>query len=86
MSADFRVEWWDDALDDLAREWVESDDRARITLWASGIDEALAREPEKKGIEIAEGLRRLTFGPHRAYYRISPTKRLVEIVAVRRAR
>jgi mRNA-degrading endonuclease RelE of RelBE toxin-antitoxin system len=85
MSVDYRVEWWDDALDDLAREWVESGDRNRLTLWATGIDEALAREPEKKGIEIAEGLRRLRFGPYRAYYQISPTKRLVEIVAVRRA-
>lgn len=83
MSGDFRVEWWDDALSDLAERWTEAEDRAHINLFVSGIEEALSRQPQEKGAEVAEGLRRLRFGPLRVYFQVTEENRLVEIVAVK---
>ena len=35
--ADYRIEWWDEALDDLASLWVEASDRAGVSLCVTGI-------------------------------------------------
>lgn len=59
---------------------------ARVTLWVTGIDEALARQPETKGAEVSEGLRYLQFGGLRAYYVVSQDERLVEVVGIKPAR
>ena len=63
---DYRVQWWDEAVDEVARVWVEASDRARVNLWVTGIDEALARQPETKGTEASDGLRYIQFGGLRA--------------------
>ena len=80
----FAVVWWDDALHDLARLWMDSSDRDAINAATMSIDTELSRSPSSKGCEVSEGLRRVDVAPLRAYFVINHDDRRVEIMGVRR--
>jgi hypothetical protein len=63
----FQVQWADSALDEFAL-WVDSADRATISLATDEIDQLLADNPQKSGQHIAEGVYKLRCGPLVAYY------------------
>lgn len=79
----FTVAWWDDAVQELAQLWIDSDDRDGLTAATLQIDAELSRDPHLKGQEVSEGLRRIDVGLIRAYFIVSEGDRRVEIVGVR---
>ncbi|REJ88218.1 MAG: type II toxin-antitoxin system RelE/ParE family toxin [Planctomycetota bacterium] len=86
MSDEYQVVWSNDALQQLASLWLAAEDRSPVNVAVTGLDEALSRQPESKGAEVAEELRRLQFGPLRVYFQIEDGQNRVLIVAVRAAR
>jgi hypothetical protein len=78
----FMVTWGNDALQELARVWLDSRGRAAIDAAAMRIDAELSRDPHLKGEEVAEGLRRVDISPLRAYFVISDDDRKVDVVGV----
>ncbi len=81
----FTVTWWDDAVQELAQLWIDSDDRGGLTAATLEIDAELSRDPHLEGQEVSEGLRRIDVGPLRAYFIVSETDRRVEVAGIRRA-
>jgi len=58
----FKVEWLQDAIDDLTRLWINagSNDRARITTAVRAIDKLLESAPNEQG-ESREANERVLF-------------------------
>lgn len=81
----FTVTWWDDALQQLAQLWIDTDVRGALNAATAEIEAQLSRRPHLKGQEVAEGLRRIDVHPLRAYFVVSENDRSVEVVAVCRA-
>ena len=77
----FRVFWHRDALEELARVWMDAADveRRSITAAVQEVDQLLAGSPETVG-ESRDGTERITFvGPLGLVYDVYPQQRLVRI-------
>jgi hypothetical protein len=79
-----KVEWSDEATDDLARLWVSANDRQAATTAADAIDRQLAKNPKEAGTHLSEGLYQIAISPLVAYFRIDDAARMVCVEAVRR--
>jgi hypothetical protein len=79
----FTVTWDLTAQEQLARIWLEADDRQRVTPAADCIDGELAEDPRAKGSLLAEGLRVLYVPPLHVCFTVSELDRLVEVVSIR---
>jgi hypothetical protein len=79
----FTVTWDLTAQEQLARIWLEAEDRQRVTPAADCIDGELADNPKAKGSLLAEGLRVLYVPPLHVYYTYSEPDCLVEVVSIR---
>jgi plasmid stabilization system protein ParE len=75
------VVWRDDAKNDLARIWVESEDRQSVSVAADHIDRSLQMEPEQQGEEFyGDGL--LVMVPLAVVFAVFPDDRLVRVLQV----
>jgi hypothetical protein len=66
----FIVQWEPEAEQELARLWLAAADRDAMTQATHRIDHRLARDPEKEGEELSEGLYLLLEGPLAAFFEI----------------
>jgi len=80
----YTVTWWDEARDELARLWLRSDDKSRITLATNAIDRELSVDPMQKGTSGYEGLMQIVVEPLHVQFTVKENDRLVEILSVRR--
>ena len=80
----YTVEWNDDALDQLAVEWMQAPDPRAVNAAQTTIDRLLSRDPLGHGVEVSEGLRRLTVPPLSVQYTVDEERREVEVCSVRR--
>ena len=81
----YTVVWHQEALDELARLWIDAPDRAAITLAASAIDRHLAADASEKGTAVPNHLRQLTIPPLRVLFAVSESDRRVRILDARRS-
>ena len=81
----YTVLWSPEAEDQLAEIWIEAADRNAVTAAQATIDEELAADPETKGKEASEDLRRFKVEPLVVLFEIQPGDRLAKVTAVRRA-
>lgn len=80
----FRVAWLQDALDELARAWIEGDGQQRVAITAAveAIDRVLQVDPESQG-ESRSGNRRILLQPPLGVvYEIVPRSASVTVVHV----
>lgn len=56
----YRVEWPDDTLDELAGVWMVAPDRNAVTAAAHQIEQDLARDPYTRGFPISSPQTRTT--------------------------
>jgi hypothetical protein len=80
---DWNVVWLPDAEEELARCWLSSPDRQRLTFAADQIDKQLQRDPEDIGESRAEGRRILIVPPLTVTYRVRLDERVVSVIHVR---
>jgi hypothetical protein len=78
----YTVVWHQEALDELARLWLDAESRDPITLAASAIDRHLSTEAPEKGTAIPDNLRQLTIPPLRVLFAVSEDDRMVRILEV----
>ena len=81
----FTVGWRDEALQELAKVWLDSTDRNAVTAATSAVDIELSQDPLEKGDELSEGLYRIDLLPLRVYYVVSTDDCRVEVLMVRTA-
>lgn len=79
----YTVTWTKSADGDLAEVWIASADRGAVSAAASEVDRVLRDDPERKGIEICEGLRAINLPPLRFLFSVRRDDRIVEIAVVR---
>jgi hypothetical protein len=79
----YTVVWRETALGQLARIWVESDNRNGINETVDAIDAELLNDPDQRGDDYY-GDRYVTFPLMWALYRVSPDDRTVHILQVGR--
>jgi hypothetical protein len=79
----YTVTWRPDALEELARLWVEAENRAEIARASDQIDSVLAVDPEKAGKSVAEGLLLLTVRPLSVQFMIESQDCRVVVLSAR---
>ncbi len=72
------------AESELAAIWIQAADRRSVTAAQTLIDAELAVDPSSKGVEVAEGLRRIMAPLLLELFEVHEPDRLVEINKVRR--
>lgn len=77
-----RVEWTEVALERLAAIWTRANDRAAVTAAVNRIDATLQRDPEAQGESRDEGRRILIESPLGVLFQVSPTDRVVLVLAI----
>ncbi len=78
----YTVLWREEVQDDLARLWLNSQDRQQITAAADRIDAELLIDAHLKGEVLREGGRSLTCLPLVAHFRIDKGDRKVFVEAI----
>jgi plasmid stabilization system protein ParE len=78
----YTVEWTSTAEDQLTDIWLQAPDPAEVTKATAAIDGMLARNPLHHGVEVREGLRKITVSPLTVFYEVHPTRPVVEVGAV----
>jgi hypothetical protein len=73
----YTVVWSIPAQNQLARIWIDSDQRQAITAAADAIDARLATDPSTKGEPLKEGLRTLDVPPLHALFEVQELDRIV---------
>ena len=81
----YTVRWSQDAEDQLAEIWLEASDRNAVTLAQATIDAELAMNPESRGSELSEGLRKYKVEPLVVLFEIDHPDRVVKVTAVKRS-
>jgi hypothetical protein len=79
----FTVTYTREALNALAREWLDSADRGAVTQAGDDIDRQLCFDAPDKGEEVREGLRRLVVHPLQIQFTVEENDRTVTIWTVR---
>lgn len=82
----YTVLWKTSARNELAEIWMNAADRTAITAATHSLDVELANDPERKGMEIREGLRGIDKPPLRALFTVDELDRMVYVDKVRLAR
>ena len=78
------VVWRETALQQLARAWTGSSDRAAVNRAVDDIDETLSTDPEQKGDDYF-GDRYVIHPPLWALFRTDPANRAVDVLQVGRS-
>jgi len=82
----YTVVWLEDAQDELARIWLDAEDRQVVTQASADIDASLAVDPASKGDHLSEGLWRFRMPPLEVAFAIREQDRIVEISNVKTVR
>ena len=80
----FRVEWEDTCLatiDELLDGGMAAD---RLTFSVRWIEYELGEDPDRKGVPLSEGLRRIDSPALRVYYHVEAAAQLVKVDAIAR--
>jgi plasmid stabilization system protein ParE len=77
----YTVVWLDQALNDLARIWMQAADPLAVRDASNEVDRQLADDPETKGEEFY-GDRLLVVLPLQVVFRVRPDDRIVEVLNV----
>jgi hypothetical protein len=75
----FKVDWVQEAQNELAEIWMRASDRPAVNAAATTIDNLLAADPIKNGTDIAEGLRKLIVPPLMVFFSVRLADRYVEV-------
>lgn len=78
----YKVNWTDDALNQLAEIWLQSSNRNGVNIASAAIDQQLSVAPLSVGNPEHEDLRNLLVAPLRVLYWIDESTGSVEVVAV----
>lgn len=78
------VVWTESARDELARLWVNASDRSALAAAANRIDAQPRHDPDRKGTDVAEGLRALFEPPLKVLFEVRAPDRVVEVLRVRK--
>ena len=78
----YTVVWHDAAQGQLARIWVDAEDRQAVAFAANLIDAQLAVDSDTVGVAIEEGIRQLVVPPLSVLFAVSEPDRLAKIVHV----
>lgn len=73
--------WIPEADDELARIWMDADDRRAVTEATNEIERRLRREPLSAGVEYDED-RRFAVDPLEVIYTVSPDDCMVRVLWV----
>jgi hypothetical protein len=79
----YTVIWLEAALEELATLWMNTVDRDGVTTAAHVVDQELAEDPDRKGVEKDPGIRRLTVSPLLVLYTVREPDRIVEVTSVK---
>jgi len=79
----YTVSWLEGAQEHLAEVWLNAPNKQAVTDAANAIEVELARDADKKGMAVSEGLRTLHIPPLHVLFTVSEPDRLVEVVSVR---
>jgi hypothetical protein len=79
----FTAVWSPNIIAALADIWLNSSDRAAVTLAAAEIERLLRDDPMLHGVPVKEGLWGLSKPPLRVLFTINEADRLVEVVLVK---
>lgn len=82
----YDVSWLPAAEKELASIWLDSSVRQSVTEAAKRIDELLARSPSEQGESRYGDIRILFVRPLGTLFRVDPSTRRVEVVAVWKVR
>lgn len=77
----YTVTWNEYAVEDLARTWIESTDRQKLTHAVASIDASLMHDPLIKGIDFY-GDRLLVIPPLAVVFAVRADDRIVEVLLV----
>ena len=77
----WEVNWTEDAENELATLWMNSDMRAPVTQAAQRIDERLEREGDNEGESRGEN-RRITFEPPGVTFIVDKTQRRITVTHI----
>lgn len=78
----YTVTWWTSARDELAQLWLDGPDRGLIAAAADDIDRELRVHADLLAERSSEEPYFINVAMLRAYFRISPMDRLVEVIKV----
>lgn len=80
-----RVEWLQDALDELTAAWIlaNSSERQAITLAAQRVDQLLQADPDEQGESRSAGRRIAFVAPLAVTFQIDAVARTVTVLHVR---
>ena len=76
------VRWTDDAIEQLADLWVDTPNRALVTIASDHIEQILAQDPRNPGKEASEGLWRIVVGPLVALFEMNDAERMVIVTGI----
>lgn len=80
----YTVVWVQSAEDELMEIWLAAADKQQVSSAADALDQTLALDAAKKGIEIAEGLRAAFLSPLKLLFTVRDEDRIVEVLRVLR--
>jgi hypothetical protein len=78
----YTVDWDSTAEDQLADIWLRSPDPGAITAAQAAIDRLLASNPLGHGVDVREGLRKITVPPLTVFYEVHAPQPVVQVSAV----
>ena len=81
----FQVEWLEQALSQLAKEWLDADSglRAAITATAHAVEQRLSRAPDRVGESREPGTRVLVVAPLTVTFHVNVRTNTALISSVR---
>jgi hypothetical protein len=78
----YRVDWEEDAENELADIWTSAVDRPAVTRAQRDADDILARDPLGMGIELSEGLYRIVVDSLIVHYTVDDDQKVVTVTSV----
>jgi len=79
----FKVDWLQNALDDLADAWSSAENRDAVNLAVEAIDDKLAENPTEFSDRMIEELYFFSEPPLRIAFTVDDDSRIVTIVGLR---
>jgi hypothetical protein len=78
----YRVDWGEDAENELADIWTSAADRPAVTQAQRDADAILARDPLGMGIELSEGLYRIVVDSLIVHFTVDDDQKVVKVTSV----
>lgn len=78
----YTVVWHRRAHEQLAKMWLQADDRSVISRSADAVDQLLAVDATRVGIKVGGRLRQVNVRPLRILFSVSEADRMVRVLFV----